>query len=263
LKVLFIGDVVGKPGMRLLSKLVPQFKKNDEYDLVCINGENSAGGFGLTKNGALKLKKYGCDIITTGNHIIDRKEELEKVFNLQNVIRPINYESPFPGNGWTVIERKNVKCVILNLQGTVFMPEIPKTLPPFITIKENLNKIQKISPLIIIDFHAEATAEKIAMKHFLDGKISALIGTHTHVQTRDEVITKKGTAYITDVGMTGSFDSVIGMQKGPIIKRFLGKTDERFRLAKTDVRMDAVEFEINNKNGRALSIRSIQIAENT
>ena len=143
------------------------------------------------------------------------------------------------------------------------MPEEPKTNSPFIVIKENIKIIRKMAPIIILDFHAEATAEKIAMRYFLDGKISALIGTHTHVQTKDETITAKGTAYITDVGITGSFDSVIGMQKGPIIKRFLGNNDERFKLAKKDVRMDAVEIEIDNKNGKAFSIRSIQIAENT
>jgi len=263
LKLLFIGDVVGKPGMRLLSLLIPQFKKNNKYDLVCINGENSAGGFGITKNGVLKLKKYGCDVITTGNHIIDRKEELPEVFKLPDVIRPLNYESSFPGRGWTLVEKNSARCVIVNLQGTVFMPEEPKTNSPFIVIKENIKIIRKMAPIIILDFHAEATAEKIAMRYFLDGKISALIGTHTHVQTKDETITAKGTAYITDVGMTGSFDSVIGMQKGPIIERFLGNNDERFKLAKKDVRMDAVEIEIDNKNGKAYSIRSIQIAENT
>ncbi len=263
MKVLFIGDVIGKPGMRLLSKLIPKFKKDTEYDLICINGENSAGGFGITKNGALKLKKYGCDVITTGNHIIDREDELAEVFCLPNVIRPLNYESSFPGKGWTVFEKNGTKCVIVNLQGTVFMPEKPKAISPFIVIKKHLNKIREIAPIIIVDLHAEATAEKIAMRHFLNGKVSALIGTHTHVQTADEIITEKGTAYITDIGMTGPFDSVIGMQKDPIIRKFLGNKDEQFKLAKGDVRMNAVAIEIDNENGKAYSIRRIQIAEDT
>ncbi len=263
MKILFIGDVVGKPGMRLLSKIVPQFKNSNGYNPICINGENSAGGFGITRRGALKLKKYGCDVITTGNHIIDRKEELAEVFNLPDVIRPLNYESTFPGNGWTLFEREGARCVIVNLQGTVFMPEEPKTISPFLVIKENLKNIRAMASIIIVDFHAEATAEKIAMRYFLDGKISALIGTHTHVRTADENITKKGTAYITDVGMTGSFDSVIGMQKSPIIRKFFGDQDAHLRLAKQDVRMDAVEIKINNDNGKAYSIRSFQIAEDT
>ncbi len=263
MKVLFIGDVVGKPGMELVSKLVFRYKRDNEYDLICINGENSAGGFGITKKGALKLKRYGCDVITTGNHIIDRKEELEGVFMIENVIRPMNYEPSFPGKGWTVVKKDGMECAIVNLQGTVFMPDEPKSTSPFTVISENLEEIQDMTPIIIVDMHAEATAEKIAMRYFLDGKVSALIGTHTHVQTADESITEKGTAYITDVGMTGPFDSIIGMHPQPIISKFLGNTNEQFKLAKKDVRMNAVAFEINDKTGRATSIRRIQIAEDT
>ncbi|MCK4422244.1 TIGR00282 family metallophosphoesterase [candidate division WOR-3 bacterium] len=263
MKILFIGDVVGKPGMRMLSRIIPEYGKNNDYDLICINGENSAGGFGITKKGALKLKKYGCDVITTGNHIIDREEELAGVFMIENVIRPINYEPSFPGKGWTTIEKENIKIVIVNLQGTVFMPEKPKTLPPFKVIQERIEELREITTFIIVDIHAEATAEKIAMRYFLDGKVSAIIGTHTHVQTSDETVTKKGTAYITDVGMTGSFDSILGMQAEPIIRKFLGKEDERFKLAKMDVRMNAVEIEIDEKNGKAYSIRRLQVADDT
>lgn len=254
---------MGKPGMRLLSNYVPDAKSKNIYDLICINGENSAGGFGITRKGAVKLKRYGCDVITTGNHIIDRKEEIESVFNIENVIRPINYESYFPGKGWTIIDLDNCKIAVINLQGTVFMPEEPKTENPFKVISKELDSIAEKTPNIIIDMHAEATAEKIAMRHFLSGKISALIGTHTHVQTADEIITRDGTAYITDVGMTGPFDSVIGMEAVPIIKKFLGGNNEQFKLAKKNVKMNAVEFEINGKTGKAKSIRRIEIGEDS
>lgn len=263
LKILFIGDVVGKPGMRMLSNLVPEYKKNNIYDLICTNGENTAGGFGITGKGALKLKRYGCDVITTGNHIIDRVEELERVFKLDNVIRPLNYQEPFPGEGFTTIKIEDVKVAVVNLQGEVFMPQKPQTLSPFKIIREKIDEIRNITPVIILDIHAESTSEKIAMRYFMDGKVSAIVGTHTHVQTADEQITEKGTAYITDVGMTGPFDSVIGMEPESILKRFLEEDEVRFKLAKNNVRMNAIEINIDKKNGEAKSIRRINIAEDT
>jgi len=263
LKTLFIGDVVGKPGLRILSKFVPDYKKDNKYDLICVNGENAAGGFGITQKSALKLKRYGCDVITTGNHIFDRKEELEEVLKLEYVIRPLNYEESFPGKGFTIIEIEGKKVAVINVQGQTFMPKEPKTKSPFETLKECVEKLLDITPIIIVDMHAETTAEKIAMRYFMDGRISALIGTHTHVQTADEIISPGGTAYITDVGMTGAFDSVIGMQSEPIIQKFMGNKDESFKLAKEDVRMNAVEIEIEDNTGRAKSIRRIQIGENS
>jgi metallophosphoesterase (TIGR00282 family) len=263
LKTLFIGDVVGKPGLRILSKIVPYYKKDNKYDLICVNGENAAGGFGITQRSASKLRRYGCDVITTGNHILDRKEELEEVFKLEYVIRPVNYEESFPGKGFTIIEIEDKKVAVINVQGQTFMPKEPKTKSPFETLKECVEKLIEITPIIIVDMHAETTAEKIAMRYFMDGRISALIGTHTHVQTADEIIAPGGTAYITDVGMTGAFDSVIGMQSEPIIKKFMGNKDESFKLAKEDVRMNAVEIEIEENTGRAKSIRRIQIGENS
>jgi len=263
LKILFIGDVVGKPGLRILSKFVPDYKKENKYDLICVNGENAAGGFGITKKSASKLKKYGCDIITTGNHISDRKEELEEVFKLGYVIRPLNYKESFPGKGFTIIEIEDKKVAVVNIQGQTFMPREPKTTNPFETVKNCVEKLLKITSIIIIDMHAETTAEKIAMRYFLDGRISALIGTHTHVQTADEIISPGGTAYITDVGMTGAFDSVIGMQAKPIIKKFMGDKEQPFKLAKKDIRMNAVEIEIAEGTGKAKSIRRIEIGENS
>lgn len=263
MRILFIGDVVGKPGMRLLSNLVPEYIENNIYDLICVNGENSAGGFGITKNGALKLKRYGCDVITTGNHIIDRKQEIEEVFKLDNVLRPLNYDIEFAGNGWTLIEKNGKKIAIVNLQGQVFMPDNPKTRNPFKVINDELENIIKITPVIIVDFHAETTAEKIAMRYHLDGKVSAIIGTHTHVQTADERITPGKTAYISDVGMTGPFDSIIGMQPGPILEKFMGAENRQFKLAKKDIRMNAVEIDINEENGHAREIRRLEIEEDS
>jgi metallophosphoesterase (TIGR00282 family) len=263
MRVLFIGDVVGKPGLRILSKLVPDYNKENKYDLICVNGENAAGGFGITRKSALKLKKYGCDIITTGNHIFDRKEELEEIFKLEYVIRPLNYEKSFPGKGFTIIEKVNKKAAIINIQGQTFMPKEPKTKNPFKLVKECVESLLPVTPIIIVDMHAETTAEKIAMRYFLDGKISALIGTHTHIQTADEIVSSSGTAYITDVGMTGAFDSVIGMQAKPIIKKFMGDKKQSFKLAKNDVRMNAVEIEIDEIGGKAKSIRRIEIGENS
>ena len=263
MRVLFIGDVVGKPGLRILSKLVPEYKKENKYDLICVNGENAAGGFGITRKSAVKLKKYGCDVITTGNHIFDRKEELEELFKLEYVIRPLNYEESFPGKGFTIIEKESQKIAIINIQGQTFMPKEPKTRNPFNLVKECVENILAVTPVIIIDIHAETTAEKIATRYFLDGQISALVGTHTHVPTADEMVSKSGTAYITDIGMTGAFDSVIGMQAKPIIKRFMGDKEQQFRLAKNDVRMNAVEIEIDDITGKAKSIRRIEIGENS
>ncbi len=263
MRVLFIGDVVGKPGLRILSKFVPEYKKENKYDLICVNGENAAGGFGITRKSASKLKKYGCDVITTGNHIFDRKEELKEIFKLEYVIRPLNYEESFPGKGFTIIEKENQKVAIINIQGQTFMPKEPKTRNPFQLVKECVESLTKITPIIIIDIHAETTAEKIATRYFLDGQISALVGTHTHVQTADEMISPSGTAYITDIGMTGAFDSIIGMQVKPIIKKFMGDKEQQFRLAKKDVRMNAVEIEIDDITGKAKSIRRIEIGENS
>lgn len=263
MRVFFIGDVVGKPGLRILSKFIPEYKKENKYDLICVNGENAAGGFGITGKSASKLKKYGCDVITTGNHIFDRKEELEEIFKLEYVIRPLNYEESFPGKGFTIIEKENQKVAIINIQGQTFMPKEPKTRNPFLLVKECVESILTVTPIIIIDIHAETTAEKIALRYFLDGQISALVGTHTHVQTADEKISPRGTAYITDIGMTGAFDSIIGMQAKPIIKRFMGDKEQQFRLAKNDVRMNAVEIEIDDITGKAKSIRRIEIGENS
>ena len=262
MRVLFIGDVVGKPGLRILSKLVPDYVKENKYDLICVNGENAAGGFGITKKSASKLKKYGCDVITTGNHILDRKEELEEIFKLEYVIRPLNYEESFPGKGFIILEKENRKVAIINIQGQTFMPKEPKTRNPFKLVKECVQSLLKITPIIIIDMHAETTAEKIATRYFLDGQISALIGTHTHIQTADEMVSVSGTAYITDVGMTGAFDSIIGMQAKPIIKKFMGDKKQSFKLAKNDVRMNAVEIKIDDSGGKAKSIRRIEIGEN-
>lgn len=222
------------------------------------NGENAAGGFGITKKAAGKIYKYGVDLITSGNHIFDRKSEIEEILKEDRIILPMNYVDYFK-KGMYKFEKDNVNMAVINLEGLIFMPQEPKKLNPFVIIDEVL-KLLKDTKIIIVDFHAEATSEKIAMACYLDGKVTAVIGTHTHVMTADERILKNGTAYITDVGMTGPFDSVIGMDKDCIIKKLRG-TSERMKIAKDDIRMNAVLITADLMKGKALEIRRIEIGE--
>lgn len=222
------------------------------------NGENAAGGFGITKKAAGKICKYGVDLITSGNHIFDRKSEIEEILKEDRIILPMNYVDYFK-KGMYKFEKDNVNIAVINLEGVIFMPQEPKKLNPFVIIDEAL-KLLKDTKIIIVDFHAEATSEKTALANYLDGKVTAVIGTHTHVMTADERILKNGTAYITDVGMTGPFDSVIGMDKDCIIKKLRGN-NERMKIAKDDIRMNAVLITADLIKGKALEIRRIEIGE--
>jgi len=225
-------------------------------DLVVANGENSAGGFGITSEIAEELFSLGIHVLTSGNHVWDKKEIEPYLVKQDRLIRPANYPSGNPGYGSVVISTKAGKAAVLNLEGRVFMSNLED---PFRVAEREIEKLKKETPVVIIDFHAEATSEKVALAWHVDGKASAVIGTHTHVQTADERILNAGTAFITDAGMTGPADSVIGVKKEQAIARFLYQTPHRFEIPKGPVHLNAVLLDINEKTGKATGIERIQI----
>lgn len=255
---LFLGDIIGRPGRKALKKYLPAFVEKYSPSLIIANGENAAGGLGITEKVAQELFTQ-IDVLTSGNHIWDKKEVLDYLDREPRLLRPANYPSQNPGKGTYVFEesRRN-KIGILNLQGRVLMEPIDC---PFRTADEELKKLKALTAVIIVDFHAEATSEKQAMGWYLDGKVSAVIGTHTHVPTADERILPQGTAFITDVGMIGGYNSVIGMRRDQSLKRFLTGRPQRFEPAKGGVFFSAVFVEVDLQTGKALSIRREIIAE--
>ncbi len=226
MKILFIGDIVGKVGRTTLKELLPNIVDRYKIDFAIANGENVAGGFGLTDKTAIEILNCGVHVITTGNHVWDKKESIPYIAKEDRVLRPVNYPPGVPGCGSAVHVLSNgTKVGVLNISGRVFMSALDC---PFRTGKEEIAKLRESTNIIIVDFHAEATSEKIAFGYFVDGKVSAVIGTHTHVQTADEKILPNGAAYITDVGMTGPAVSVIGIEKEQIIERFLLQMPMKF-----------------------------------
>jgi metallophosphoesterase (TIGR00282 family) len=257
LRLLFIGDIVGRPGRWAASQLLPDLRKSLDIDFVVANVENAAGGFGLTKEIANKIFTYGVDCLTSGNHIWDRKDIYPFLDQEERLLRPANYPPGAPGKGSGVFEtRKLEKVGVLNVQGRVFIQEIDC---PFRKSLEELEKIRNHAKIILVDVHAEATSEKVALGWYLDGKVSAIIGTHTHVQTADETILPQGTAYITDVGMTGPHDSIIGIRKEDALSRFLTQTPHRFRLGLDDVKFSAVLIEVDSDSGKAKKIERLKV----
>jgi metallophosphoesterase (TIGR00282 family) len=255
LKVLFIGDIIGKPGRHFLKENLPGFRRDNEIDLCIANAENGSGGFGLTPDSADTLFASGIDVITSGNHIWDRKVVMPYLDNQERLLRPANYPPGTPGKGELLFSTsQGIPVGIINLQGRAFMPAIDC---PFRAAETPLTRLKKEAKIVIVDFHAEATAEKLAMGWFLAGKVSAVVGTHTHVQTADERMLEGGTAYITDVGMTGSIDGVIGMRKKEAIQKFLTQLPRRFVPATGDVRMMAVCIDIDEMSGKAVTIERI------
>lgn len=257
MKLLFIGDIVGKIGRLTTKSLLPSVASKYKVDLVITNGENAAGGFGITDKIVSELFSYGIHVITTGNHVWDKKEFIPHISKEDRVLRPLNYPPGVPGFGsllYTI--RDNIKVAIVNLSGRVFMTNIDC---PFRIGKEMVERLHDETKIIIIDFHAEATSEKIAFAHYMDGKVSAVIGTHTHVQTADDKILPGGTAYITDVGMTGPADSVIGIEKEQIIQRFLTNMPMRFETAKGEGIFSAVVIETDEKTGLSSAIQRLQL----
>ena len=257
IKILFIGDVVGSPGRAAVKALVPKLKAREGIDVVIANAENSAGGTGITPRTARDLFQSGCDVLTSGDHIWRRPEVIEILNKEPCLLRPANFPKVTPGRGSVVFKTpQGVNIGVICLLGRVFIDTMVD--PPFRIVQEEIKLLKESTPIIVVDMHAEATSEKVAMGWFLDGEVSAVLGTHTHIQTADEHILPKGTAYITDVGMTGPYDSVIGRKKDKIIETFLTGMPTRFELGTEDIELDAALLEIDEKTGKALSIKRIR-----
>jgi metallophosphoesterase (TIGR00282 family) len=254
LKILFIGDIVGSPGRRIVHDRLSDILAQRQIDLCIANGENSASGFGITPRLAEELFASGIEVITGGNHIWDRKEILPFFEHEPRLLRPANFPSGLPGSGLYVGSKNGAGYAVLNLQGRTFMAPIDD---PFRSARMQLEKIPPDVKVIVVDMHAETTSEKQAMGWFLDGKVSAVLGTHTHVATADGRVLPGGTAYITDVGMTGPHDSIIGMEKGPIIQRFIDAMPTRFSVAEGDIQMNTVLFDVDESTGHARSIERL------
>lgn len=255
MKILFVGDVVGRTGRNALSIRLGRLVDRHEVDLVVVNGENAAAGFGLTLDIVREFFDLGVDVITSGNHIWDKKEIFEHLDREPRLLRPANYPPGLPGRGSGVYETSaGIPVGIINLEGRVFMNNLEC---PFRCADALIDDLRRQTPIILVDFHAEATSEKVAMGHYLDGRVSAVVGTHTHVQTADEQILSGGTAYLTDAGMTGSLDAVIGIRKELAIERFLTQLPVRFEVAKKDPVLCGVLFTIDEDTGRAQAVQRI------
>jgi metallophosphoesterase (TIGR00282 family) len=254
-KLLFIGDIVGQPGRRAVRGLVPKLRRQHGVDVVIANGENSAGGSGITVATAEEIFTAGVDIITSGDHLWDQKEVMELLASEPRFVRPLNYPAGVPGQGSTVFRAPGLPPLgIINLQGRTFMPALENPFPCALAEVERLRQSVK---LLFIDFHAEATSEKVALTRMLDGKVSAVVGTHTHVQTADEQILPGGTAFLCDAGFTGPHDSVIGREIEPIIRRFLTNMPQKFEVAKGRVLLQGALVEIDEQSGRASKIERV------
>jgi len=254
--ILFIGDIVGKPGREAVKEFLPGLKQKYSLDLVIANGENAAGGRGITKEVANELFDYGIDFLTMGNHVWDNKDILKFINDERRIIRPANYPKGVPGKGHAIVINNGLKVGVINLSGRVFLAPLEN---PFTMVINLINELALETPIIIVDFHAEATSEKIAMGWMLDGKVSAVICTHTHIQTADARILEKGTAYITDVGMTGPRDSVLGIKKEIVINNFLTQMPVKFEVASGVKQLNGVVLEIDETSGKAMQIIPIQI----
>lgn len=260
MKVLFIGDIIGSPGRRVVNNLIPAIVSEHKIDMVIANCENAAGGFGVTRGIVDELYRNKISVLTSGNHIWNRKETADFIEDYETLLRPANYPEGSPGWGSVVARSISGKPIgVLNLMGRVFMNPLDC---PFRVAEREIRKLKDETNVIIVDMHAEATSEKQALGWFLDGKVSAVLGTHTHVQTADERILPQGTAYITDVGMTGAFDSVIGMKKDVIIKKFLTLMPARYDVAKHDVWLQGVIVNIDDETGKSFSIERLNLEVN-
>ena len=254
-KLLFIGDIVGEPGRRAVKILVPVLRLQHRINVVVANGENSAGGSGITPKMADEIFSAGVDVITSGDHLWDQKEVTELLAHEPRFLRPANYPSGVSGQGSSIFRIPGqAPFAVVNLQGRTFMPPLDN---PFTVAQELIPSLRAETPVILLDFHAEATSEKIALGRMLDGQITAMIGTHTHVQTADEQVFPGGTAYLSDAGFTGPHDSVLGREIDPVIRRFLTQMPQRFEVAKGRVLLQGALMDIDESTGRARSITRI------
>jgi len=256
-KVLFIADIVGQPGRRAVKELLPKLRQQHTVNLVVANGENAAGGSGITVKTAEEIFSAGVDIITSGDHLWDQKEVMELLAHERRFVRPLNYPPGTPGQGSAIFHSDRLPPVgIINLQGRTFMPPLDN---PFHCALAEVERLRQQTNIILVDFHAEATSEKVALARMLDGRVSAVIGTHTHVQTADEQIFPGGTAFLCDAGFTGPHESVIGREIEPIIKRFMTNQPQKFEVAKSNVLLQGAVVEIDAPTGRPLKI--VRISE--
>ena len=256
MRILILGDVVGRPARRAMRDLLPGLIEREKADLVIANAENAAGGMGVDLKSAKELLSAGVQVLTSGNHIWKKKEIYSFLDEHEILIRPANFPAGAPGRGWCFWRHNELRAVIINLQGRVFMPNHVED--PFRCVDELLENHGRLSPVIIVDMHCEATSEKSAMGWYLDGRASVVYGTHTHVPTADERILPNGTAYITDVGMCGPLDSVIGMEREIVIQGFLTQLPRQFEVAKENVALQGIITDIDEKNGRAREIRRLR-----
>ncbi len=254
MRVLVVGDVVGRPGRQTVAEVVPSLRRERGLDLVVANGENAAGRAGITPGVAEELWNAGVDVITLGDHAWDQKEIVPALDELAGIVRPANYPAA-PGRGWLVVEAAGLRLAVLNLLGRVFLPIHPDC--PFRTADRVLAELDGRVDAVLVDFHAEATSEKVALGWYLAGRVTALVGTHTHVQTADERILPGGTAYVTDAGMTGPADGVIGVEREAVLKRFLTQMPASFAPAKGARQFNGVLVEVDDATGRAVAIERI------
>lgn len=258
MKVLFLGDIIGKPGRNAISRNLDELIRKHDIEMVIANGENAAGGIGISIKTADSLLNMGIDVITTGNHVFKKREIYSLLDKEDRLLKPANYPPDTPGRGYNIYELEklgNLKVAVINLCGRVFVENLDC---PFRTVNRILEYVSEETPIIIVDMHAEVTSEKVAMGWYLNGRVSAVVGTHTHIQTADErILPDDGTAYITDVGMVGPRDSVIGVKKENIIERFLTGMPQKFTVAREDVWINGVVLDIDEKTGKTSSIKRI------
>lgn len=258
IRLLFIGDIVGKPGRELTRRAIPPLIDRYSLDLVIANVENAAGGFGITRKIGESIREYGVDVMTSGNHIWDKKDVIDYIPTQPRLIRPANYPKGVPGHGhYEATTALGDMVTVINIMGQVFMANLDN---PFRIVLETIEKLRNRTPIILVDFHAETTSEKMAMGWHLNGKVTAVVGTHTHVQTADNRVLSDGTAYITDVGMTGPHDSVIGVEKQAALSRFLNGMPARFETATGDPRLNGVVITADSTTGLATDIERISLS---
>lgn len=255
MKILIVGDTVGKGGRKACTHILPKLRQTESLDFIIVNGENIAGGSSITDETVRELFDAGADVVTSGDHIFRKPEAADLVERNPRILRPLNYPEGTPGNGMVIVEAKNhAQVAVINLMGRVFLKTIDC---PFKSVEKALESLRGKTPVVIVDFHAEATSEKVALGWFLDGRVSAVVGTHTHVQTADETILPHGTAYLTDLGMCGPHRSVIGRKIDQAIRQFVTQMPTRLEVADEDNRLSGAIIDVDPSTGRALSIRRV------